>query len=133
MTTGQASGHELPRSIDAMARAQGAYYLVTGLWPLVHYSSFVAASGPKLEPWLVRTVGMLLTAIGGSLLVGARRRERGSTLALGATAAAAMALVSGYYAARRRIAPAYFLDAGAEVAILAGWALASRPACKAEA
>jgi hypothetical protein len=51
-----------------LATIQGAYYLLTGLWPLAHLRSFQAVTGPKLEPWLVKTVGVLAAAIGFTLV-----------------------------------------------------------------
>jgi hypothetical protein len=47
------------------ATTQAAYYLMTGLWPLFHRRSFEAVTGPKTDYWLVRTVGVLVAAIGG--------------------------------------------------------------------
>ena len=57
-----------------LTRLQGAYYAISGAWPLIHFASFEAVSGPKRDRWLVRTVGMLLCAIGLTLI----RRPRAS-------------------------------------------------------
>ena len=56
-------------------RLQGAYYLVTGLWPVIDMRSFELITGPKTDDWLVRTVGVLAASIGLTLLVAARRRR----------------------------------------------------------
>jgi hypothetical protein len=32
-----------------LAGLQGAYFLVTGVWPLVHMPSFLAVTGPKTD------------------------------------------------------------------------------------
>ena len=37
-----------------MLAAQGALYVVTGVWPLLHMASFEAVTGPKTDDWLVR-------------------------------------------------------------------------------
>jgi hypothetical protein len=50
----------------SVLRAQGGYYLVTGLWPLVHLASFEAITGPKVDDWLVRMVGLLAAVIGAT-------------------------------------------------------------------
>jgi hypothetical protein len=42
---------------------QAAYYLATGLWPLVHLPSFEAVTGPKTDDWLVHMVGLLAGVI----------------------------------------------------------------------
>jgi hypothetical protein len=97
----------------SVAVAQGITYVATGLWPVVHLRSFEAVTGPKLEGWLVKTVGLLVTAIGATLLVGA-------------TSAAALAGVDVYYAGKRRIKPVYFADAALELAFVVGW-LVRRP------
>ena len=36
-------------SLVHVLRVQGSYYLVTGLWPLVHLASFEAITGPKVD------------------------------------------------------------------------------------
>jgi hypothetical protein len=46
---------------------QALYYLATGLWPLVHLSSFEAVTGPKTDDWLVHMVGLLAMVSGASL------------------------------------------------------------------
>jgi protein-S-isoprenylcysteine O-methyltransferase Ste14 len=63
---------------------QGAYFLVTGVWPLVSIRTFVLVTGPKTDHlptgresdhWLVLTAGVLITAIGLALLTAAWRRR----------------------------------------------------------
>jgi hypothetical protein len=111
-----------------IAVAQGLTYVVTGLWPLVHMRSFEAVTGRKRERWLVKTVGLLVTAIGATLLAGARPRAGDRTMrVLGATSAAALAGVDLYYAGKRRIAPGYFADAALELAFVVGWLVRPRP------
>jgi hypothetical protein len=106
-----------------LALLQGGFDVVTGLWPILHLRSFEAVTGPKLEGWLVKTVGALGTVIGGTLLfAGARRRVGPEVRLLGAGTAAAFTAVDVIYTAKRRISPVYLLDAVAETAILAGWA-----------
>ena len=38
---------ESPRGL--LAIVQGIYYLMTGIWPLLHLPSFEKVSGPKTE------------------------------------------------------------------------------------
>jgi len=108
-----------------LALLQGSFDVVTGLWPIVHLRSFEAVTGPKLEGWLVKTVGALITVIGGTLLMaGARRRVTPELRMLGAGSAAAFTAVDVLYTAKRRISPVYLLDAAVELALIAGWAVA---------
>ena len=104
-------------------RAQGAYYLVSGLWAVVDRRGFEAVTGRKKEYWLVRTVGLLAAAIGLSLLAGTRcGRPSSETTVLGVAAGGSFAAVDLVYVARRRISPIYLGDAAVH-ALLAGFAL----------
>jgi len=58
-----------------VALAQGSYYVLTGVWSLVHIRSFQAVTGPKTDLWLVKTVGVLVIAIGGVLCSAGLRRQ----------------------------------------------------------
>jgi hypothetical protein len=110
------------------ALAQGLYFLATGIWPLIHLPSFEKVTGPKVDKWLVRTVGLLVSVIGGTLIVGAvRGRLDGQTATLGAGSALALGAVDVMYSANGTISPIYLADAVVEAAIVAAWA-AGRPA-----
>ena len=101
-------------------RLQGVYYLLTGLWAVVHRRSFEAASGRKTDYWLVRMVGALAAAIGAVLLLGGRRREPSAeTTALAVGSAVSFAAVDAVYAGRARISRAYLGDLVIEVVFLA--------------
>ena len=111
-----------------MAQAQGVFYAATGLWPLLHLRSFEAVTGPKLEGWLVKTVGALITVVGGVLLsAGRRRRVTPEVTGLAVGSALALTAVDVLYVGKRRIAPVYLLDAVAELALVAGWTAALSP------
>jgi hypothetical protein len=104
--------------------SQGIFYVATGLWPIVHLRSFEAVTGRKRDKWLVQTVGGLIAAVGGALLVGAfERREAKSLRTLGITSAAVLASSDIYFAAKGTISPVYFGDAAVEGAMIAAWAL----------
>ncbi len=107
----------------ATALGQGAFWAATGAWPLVHYRSFEAVTGPKEDDWLVKTMGGLIAVVGATLLAAARRREiTRQTAMLGAASAAALALADVCYVARGRISKVYLLDVLAETPFLVGWA-----------
>ena len=106
-----------------LARLQAIFYIVTGVWPFVSMRSFEAVTGPKVDRWLVKTVGALVAVIGCALALASRRRQLAPELVLvAAGSAAALATIDTVYVAKRRISPVYLLDAIAEIALLAGWA-----------
>ncbi|MBB4634832.1 hypothetical protein [Longimicrobium terrae] len=108
----------------ALAVTQGAFYLATGLWPIVHLPSFEAVTGEKTDKWLVKTVGALIAAGGAAMMMaGLRRRVTPEIALLAAGSAAALTAVDVNYTARRVIPPVYLLDAAAESALIAGWAV----------
>lgn len=113
------------------AIAQGATYVASGLWPVVHLRSFAAVTGPKPEGWLVKTVGLLLASIGATLVAGARAPgAQRPTRLLGATSAGALAAIDLFFASKRRISPVYFLDAALQLTFLASWLVPDRSAEK---
>ena len=103
--------------------AQGAYYVATGVAPFVSRRAFEAVTGPKREWWLVETVGVLVTAVGGGLIAAAARdRVTPELLAIAAGCAGGLAAIDIVYVARHRIAPTYLADAAIQIALLAGHA-----------
>jgi CHASE2 domain-containing sensor protein len=119
--------------LTALLWVQGAYYLVTGVWPLVSIETFQMVTGPKTDHlvtgreadhWLVMTVGVLVTAIGFTLLVAAWRRRCPVEVALLAVASAAgLTGIDVLYVARQVIPPVYLVDAAAEVVLIVAWVL----------
>ena len=98
---------------------QGLYYIATGAWPLISYSSFECVTGPKVDDWLVRTVGALAIAIGCGLLAGSRRRQVSTeTFVLASAAAVVFATVDTVYALGGRISKIYLADAIVELLML---------------
>ena len=108
---------------DRLAFAQGVFYVVTGVWPLVSMRTFEAITGPKTDRWLVKTVGALVTAIGGGLMLAGRRRRTTPEIALlAAGSAAGLATIDIVYVAKGRISPVDLLDAAIELPLAAAWA-----------
>jgi hypothetical protein len=106
--------------MDAVARIvlglQGALYVITGIWPLVHYPSFEAVTGPKVDVWLVHTVGLMLAVIGAVLLVGLWRRPLDRLIvALAIGIALALASIEIFYFFAGRISAIYLADAVIEI------------------
>ena len=107
-------------------RAQGAYYVLSGLWAVADRRGFETVTGRKTDYWLVRTVGLLAATIGVTLLAGTRRDPPSSeTTMLGLTAGASFVAVDLVYVAQGRISRIYLGDAAAH-GLLAAFALKNR-------
>jgi len=101
---------------------QGAFYTAAGVWPLVHRSSFEKVTGPKVDFWLVRTVGSLLGVVGATMMLGAARHESGpETRSLAIGTAGAITAIDAVYVRRGRISRIYLLDAATQVGLIAAW------------
>jgi energy-converting hydrogenase Eha subunit E len=100
---------------------QATYYILTGLWPLVHFGSFELVTGPKTDDWLVRMVALLVVSIGVTLAVAVRRNAvhalEITVLAEGATLA--FSFIDIRYALNGRISHIYLADAVLELGLLA--------------
>jgi hypothetical protein len=116
------------RSTNALRRVaavQGVYFLLTGLWPLVSVNSFQGVTGPKMDLWLVYTVGLLITAVGVTLIVAATTGRITPEVAIAALGSAAgLAGIDFVFVSRGVISWVYLLDAAAEVGLIAWWAVA---------
>lgn len=107
-----------------MLTIQAAYFGFTGIWPLLHLRSFLKVTGPKTDLWLVRTVGLLITAIAATQGYALLRAEiSGPVILLSVLSAAFLCAVDITYVAKRVIAPIYLADAAAEVFLLGLWAI----------
>jgi uncharacterized membrane protein len=105
-----------------LAGVQGLYYLATGILPLVSMRAFEAITGPKVDKWLVKTVGLLISVVGGTLVASAgRRRIPPEIVTLGAGSAAAFAAIDFIYPLRGRISKVYMLDGLVELGLVAAW------------
>jgi hypothetical protein len=110
----------LPSNNPRLSRAQGAYYLATGIWPVLHRRSFEAISGEKQDYWLVRTVGLITTAVGLSVIIGSRRTQARPEMAvLEVGTATGFAMIDLTYGLSRRISAVYLVDGAVQVAFIA--------------
>jgi HAMP domain-containing protein len=119
MTTNRGGAYVL------VAAVQAVYFIITGVWSLIGIRSFQAVTGRKVDVWLVKTVGVLVIAIGGALgMAAARRSEEPEIPLLGVSSAVALTAVDVVYVAQRRIRPVYLLDAVAEIGLIGWWTFA---------
>jgi hypothetical protein len=117
-----------PDSRRALAIGQGAYFLATGVWPLVHMASFLHVTGKKHDLWLVRTVGALIAVVGATVLAaGGRNRVTPEIALLAGGTAAALGAIDVIYTSRGRIPPVYLLDGVAEAALATLWLRRTSP------
>ncbi|MFL6198178.1 MAG: hypothetical protein ACJ76J_03290 [Thermoanaerobaculia bacterium] len=118
-------GAPLERMVK-LAWIQGIFYFVTGVWPLVSIGTFMMVTGPKVDLWLVKTVGLLIAVIALAILMAARRgRIAPEVRFLAAGSAAALAAVDLIYALSDRIWDVYLLDAVAEIGLVVLWLVLS--------
>jgi hypothetical protein len=109
---------------STIAFAQGIFYVVTGVWPIINRRSFEAVTGRKRDFWLVRTTGALITVIGAVMLLAAARREPSDSpevKALSMGAAASLAGADVIFVSQKRIPRIYLLDAAAEMVFILLW------------
>lgn len=99
--------------IRLVTYGQGIYYLITGIWPMLHMESFVAVTGPKTDLWLVRMVALLSISIGSTILA----QKRGPYVLHFSTALSFIA-IDCYYALNDTIWDIYLADAFAQVLII---------------
>ena len=120
--------HQSNSRPSPLALTQGAYFLATGVWPLMHLPSFEAVTGRKTDKWLVRTVGILVAVVGGALVsAGARGRVTPEIAALAAGTAAGLGAIDTVYGGSGRISRIYLADAAVEGLLVLAWLAAARP------
>ena len=85
-------------------KLQGVYFVVTGIWPVLHIDSFMAVTGEKTDIWLVHMVGLLAVTIGISLLF------KPKSLLLPICSAISFAAIDLIYVLKDVISPIYLVD-----------------------
>lgn len=108
--------------LEILSAIQGTYYIITGLWPILHMPSFLALTGPKVDLWLVETVGILVLVIGLGLLTAARRNQITFPLSIIAAGSAfGLICIDVIYVWQDTISAVYLLDAVLEIILLIAW------------
>jgi hypothetical protein len=111
---------------------QGVFYVVTGLWPIIHLRSFEKFTGRKQqrEGLLAQSMGGLIAAVGVALIAGSLEERPSRALKwLGMGSAIALGVADLVFARRGLVrhtseTKSYFADAAAEGAAIAGWIIA---------
>jgi hypothetical protein len=108
-----------------VALVQEIYFLVTGIWPPLSMRTFLTATGPKTDLWLVKTVGLLLAVIGAMLIYVQRTVNVNPPIAfLAIGSAASLVVVEIVYVLKKVISPNYLGDALIEIALIIWWVIA---------
>jgi hypothetical protein len=109
-----------------LAKMQGLYDMIGGLWPLLHMQSFEAVTGPKEDSWLVRTVAGILLVVGTVLLRAAFRGHVAHDVRwMAAGISTVLALVALVSSLAGFISWLYFFDGLFHFAFAMAWALGS--------
>jgi hypothetical protein len=117
-----------PNQQENLALLQGIFYTVTGVWPIIHMNSFEAVTGPKVDKWLVKTAGVLVTGIGATLILASmNRRVTPEARLLAIFSALGLTGIDVVYAITGRISKIYLLDAATEVVLATAWMITSKP------
>ena len=110
-----------------VAYVQAGYYGPAGVWPILSLRSFAWITGPKVDGWLVRTVGALVSVIGVVVGLAAYRRRLTPEMELLAVGTAlSLAAVDVVTVSQRRIRRIYLLDAAANLGLVAAWVVSHR-------
>jgi len=99
---------------------QGWFYVITGLWPILHMKSFEMVSGPKKDKWLVKTLGLMI-ACSGYIFIRYNQNDIARDLAL--INATCLAVIDVYYSLKGVIWKTYLWDAGIEVGFISAYLL----------
>ncbi|MGE5441317.1 MAG: hypothetical protein ACM3UR_15795 [Bacteroidota bacterium] len=101
---------------------QGVFYFITGLWPIISIKTFEKVTGPKVDKWLVKTVGVLIAVVGLALIIAFVRKEISFEMVIVAAGSAlGLMLIDIIYSLTGVISKIYLLDAAAEFVLIIGW------------
>lgn len=91
---------------------QGIYTLLTALWGILDIDSFMAVTGPKTDTWLVKTVSVVLAAIGITMTVHASVKVGNMLPAtvLGLATSLGLAIIDFYSSGNGTISMVYAID-----------------------
>jgi hypothetical protein len=112
---------------QAVLIVQGAYYTLTGLWPIVDIESFQSVTGPKTDLWMLRTLGLLLAIVGSVLLFSTRHGKPPLEIVVLALAMATALLLVDFIVVFSRTVPLrYLFDAVMQAGLIFWWTRAAK-------
>jgi len=109
------------RSASKLARAQGAFNIIGGAWPIVSLRSFEWVYGQKKDVYLQKTVGGLLLSVGLVQFTADSDEELQLARRLGILTALTLLVVDAVYIPNGDMRKTYLQDAACEIGWLAAW------------
>ena len=102
---------------------QGFYTFITALWAIIDIDSFMQVTGPKTDIWLVKTLSIVLVAVGLTLLAHLKHSEQPvyPAIVLGALTSVSLAFIDFYYTSKNVISFVYAFDGMIEIFFFLGW------------
>jgi hypothetical protein len=101
---------------------QSGYYLLTGLWPLLHMSSFMEITENTTDPLLVKTIGILLVCAAITFLISLYNNENSAAVVfLSVSSAIGLLSIDIYYNLTDEISTLYLIDAALQLILLEAW------------
>jgi hypothetical protein len=102
---------------------QGFYTFITALWAIVDIDSFMDITGPKTDIWLVKTLSIVLVAVGLTLVSHLKEPDKPvlPAIILGCLTSVGLAIIDFFYSSRNTISFVYATDGIIEVAFFIGW------------
>jgi hypothetical protein len=111
-----------PQPAQRAGRLQGGYYLLGGLWRLLHARSFERVAGPKPDQFQTDVTAALFAAVGAALIAGTvKSAPQGPARVLAISAPIAVAIID--FRHRRQIRRLFRLEAALEIAFAAAAAI----------
>jgi hypothetical protein len=101
--------------------AQGLYYLLLGLWPLVSLSTYQRLTGHVGDLPLAEVVGVLMLVIGGTLCLAAYRKQGSPEVLFLAFASAGGLVLLDIHFLSRGLSVVYLFDAAIQVGLVLFW------------
>lgn len=122
----QAQSHYLSQAnltnLNHLSLIQGVFFITTGLWPMISMRTFETVTGPKVDDWLVKTVGLLIAVSGVELVrSGLRSNTPKKAAVLGVGDSLTLGAISLIYSLKGRISKVYLLDTLIEFSFAALW------------
>jgi hypothetical protein len=110
------------RFISVLLYIQGAYFIITGIWPVIDIDSFMLVTCPKTDLWLVKTLGVIFLCEGICFLLSGIIREGGlPVMVLALINAVALIMIDCYYVFTGTICSIYLADAVVEMILMSCW------------
>jgi hypothetical protein len=101
---------------------QGVYTLLTALWAIVDIDSFMKVTGPKNDIWLVKTVAVVLLAVGLTFLAFTFQPKINlAAIVLALSSSLGLAIIDFYYVSEGIISRIYGVDGIIQIAFFIIW------------